>query len=88
MYEGVRSSRVVQDMYKSCKTEEFKVEMGLYQGSTLSPFLFVIVMVRLTDEVRQKSSWTMMFANDIVIWSKSRWRKIWRGGCMPWKGEE
>jgi hypothetical protein len=73
--------RVVQDMYKDCKTvvrcavgvtEEFKVEVGLHQGSALSPFLFAIVMDRLTDDVRQKSPWTMMFADDIVICSESR----------------
>ncbi|KAF3708357.1 Retrovirus-related Pol polyprotein from type-2 retrotransposable element R2DM [Channa argus] len=73
--------RVVQDMYESCKTvvrcavgvtEEFKVEVGLHQGSALSHFLFALVMFRLTNEVRQESPWTMMFADDIVIWSKSR----------------
>ena len=73
--------RVVQDMYGSCKTvvrcamgvtEEFKVEVGLHQGSALSPFLFAMVMDRLTDEVRQESPWTMMFADDIVICSESR----------------
>ncbi|KAF7647582.1 hypothetical protein LDENG_00169870 [Lucifuga dentata] len=73
--------RVVQDMYESCKTvvrcavgvtEEFKVEVGLHQGSALSPFLFAVVMDRLTDEVRQESPWTMMFADDIVICSESR----------------
>ncbi|KAK2902094.1 hypothetical protein Q8A73_011840 [Channa argus] len=73
--------RVVQDMYESCKTvvrcavgvtEEVKVEVGLHQGSALSPFLFALVMDRLTDEVRQESPWTMMFADDIVICSESR----------------
>uniref|UniRef100_A0A3B3BTI6 ribonuclease H n=1 Tax=Oryzias melastigma TaxID=30732 RepID=A0A3B3BTI6_ORYME len=73
--------RAVQDMYEGCKTvvrcavgvtEEFKVEVGLHQGSALSPFLFAMVMDRLTDEVRQESPWTMMFADDIVICSESR----------------
>ena len=40
---------VVHDMYGDCRTvvkcavgvsEEFRVELGLHQGSTLSPFLF------------------------------------------------
>ncbi|KAK3547474.1 hypothetical protein QTP86_021177 [Hemibagrus guttatus] len=53
--------RVVQDMYERSRTvvrcavgqtEEFKVEVGLHQGSALSPFLFAIVMDQLSEEVR------------------------------------
>ncbi|KAK3562747.1 hypothetical protein QTP86_006961 [Hemibagrus guttatus] len=73
--------RVVQDMYERSRTvvrcavgqtEEFKVEVGLHQGSALSPFLFAIVMDQLSEEVRQESPWTMMIADDIVICSESR----------------
>ncbi|MCJ8737270.1 hypothetical protein PDJAM_G00021940 [Pangasius djambal] len=56
--------------YKS--GEEFKVEVGLHQGSALSPFLFAMVMDQLSEEVRQESPYTMMFADDIVICSESR----------------
>ncbi|KAK3553111.1 hypothetical protein QTP86_031688 [Hemibagrus guttatus] len=73
--------RVVQDMYERSRTvvrcavgqiEEFKVEVGLHQGSALSPFLFAMVMDQLSEEVRQESPWTMMFADDLVICSQSR----------------
>ncbi|KAK3517909.1 hypothetical protein QTP70_027300 [Hemibagrus guttatus] len=73
--------RVVQDMYERSRTvvrcvvgqtEEFNVEVGLHQGSALNPFLFAIVMDQLSEEVRQESPWTMMFADDIVICSESR----------------
>ncbi|KAK3560238.1 hypothetical protein QTP86_003044, partial [Hemibagrus guttatus] len=73
--------RVVQDMHERSRTvvrcavgqtEEFKVELGLHQRSALSPFLFAIVMDQLSEEVRQESPWTMMFADDIVICSESR----------------
>ena len=73
--------RVVQDMYEDSvtvvrcvvgMTERFKVEVGLQQGSALSPFLFAMVMDRLTDKIRQESPLTMMFADDIVICSESR----------------
>ncbi|KAK3535916.1 hypothetical protein QTP70_021214 [Hemibagrus guttatus] len=73
--------RVVQDMYERSRTvvrcavgqiEEFKVEVGLHQGSALSPFLFAMVIDQLSEEVRQESPWTMMFADDIVICSESR----------------
>ncbi|MCJ8736954.1 hypothetical protein PDJAM_G00018110 [Pangasius djambal] len=73
--------RVVQDMYERSRTvvrcavgqtEEFEVEVGLHQGSVLSPFLFAMVMDQLSEEVRQESPCTMMFADDIVICSESR----------------
>ncbi|KAK3546297.1 hypothetical protein QTP70_025706 [Hemibagrus guttatus] len=73
--------RVVQDMYERSRTvvrcavgqtKEFNVEVGLHQGSALSPFLFAMVMDQLSEEVRQESPWTMMFADDIVICSESR----------------
>uniref|UniRef100_A0AAR2JL50 ribonuclease H n=1 Tax=Pygocentrus nattereri TaxID=42514 RepID=A0AAR2JL50_PYGNA len=73
--------RVVQDMYEDSKavvrcavgvTNGFKVKVGLHQGSALSPFLFAMVMDRLTDEVRQEAPWTMMFADDIIICGESR----------------
>ncbi|KAK3515850.1 hypothetical protein QTP70_034718 [Hemibagrus guttatus] len=73
--------RVVQDMYERSRTvvrcavgqtEMFKVEVGLHQGSALSPFLFAMVMDQLSEEVRQESPWTMMFADDVVICNESR----------------
>ena len=68
--------RVVQDMYDDSMTsvrcavgmtEWFKVDVGLLQGSALSPFLFEMLIDWLTNEVREESPWTMMFADDIVI---------------------
>ena len=68
--------RLVQDMYEESETvvrcavgtaENFKVKVGLHQGSALSLFLFAVIMDRLTDEVRREPPWTMLFANDIVI---------------------
>ncbi|KAK3528113.1 hypothetical protein QTP86_023836 [Hemibagrus guttatus] len=81
--------RVVQDMYERSRrvvrcavgqTEEFKVEVGLHQGSALSPFLFAMVMDQLSEEVRQESPWTMMFADDIVICSESREQVVGKPG--------
>ena len=45
-------------------TESFKVKVGLHQGSALSPFLFAVIMDRLTNEVRRETPWTMLFADD------------------------
>ena len=55
--------QLVQGMYEESKTvvrcaigttESFKVKVGLHQGSELSPFLFAVIMDRLTDEVRRE----------------------------------
>ena len=73
--------QLVQDMYEESETvvrcavgttESFKVKVGLQQGSALSPFLFAVIMDRLTDEVRREPLWTMLFADDIVICEETR----------------
>ena len=48
-------------------TEEFKVGVGLHQGSALSPFLFAIIMDKLTENIRKDAPWNMLFADDIVL---------------------
>ena len=48
-------------------TEEFKVGVGLHQGSALSPFLFVVIMDRLTENIRKDAPWDILFADDIVL---------------------
>ena len=73
--------QLVQDMYEGSETmvrcavgttESFKVKVGLHQRSALSPFLFAVIMDRLTDEVRREPPWTMLFADDIVICEETR----------------
>ena len=84
VWSGREVCRLVPDMYESSMTvvrftvgvtDGVKVEVGLHQGSALGPFLFAVVMDRLTDEVRQESAWTMIFADDIVICMRAggRW---------------
>ena len=62
-------------------TESFKVKVGLHQGSGLSPFLFAVIMNRLTDKVRKEPPWTMVFANNIVICEETRQEVEWRLEC-------
>ena len=64
-------------------TKEFEVGVGLYQGSALSPFLFAIVMDKLTEEIQTESPWDMMFADDIVLCREDRRQlqevlEVWR----------
>ena len=73
--------RLVQDMYEETETvmrcavgttESFKVKVGLHQRSALSPFLFAVIIDRLTAEVRREPPWTMLFADNIVICEETR----------------
>ena len=78
---GIVEKYVQLDMYEGSKTVvrcavgttgSFKVKVGLHQGSALSPFLFAVIMDRLTDKVRREPPWTMLFADDIVICEETR----------------
>ena len=68
--------RLVEMMYKRTRTavitahgrtEMFDVGVGLHQGSALSPFLFVLVMDVLTEEIRNENLWELLYADDLVI---------------------
>ena len=48
-------------------TEEFKVGVGLHQGSALSPLLFAIIIDKLTEDIRKDAPWNMLFADDTVL---------------------
>ena len=37
-------------------TESFKFKIGLHQGSSLSPFLFTVIMDKITNKVRRDHS--------------------------------
>lgn len=41
--------------------------MDLYQGSALSPYLFVLVIDVLIRNIRDNILWCILFANDIVL---------------------
>ena len=73
--------RSIQDMYDGTKTrvrtvggdsEHFPVSSGLHQGSTLSPFLFAVVMDVLTRHIQGEVPWCMLFADDVVLIDESR----------------
>ena len=67
MYDGVTTTvRSAAGL-----TEEFKVGVGLHQGSAFSPFLFAITMDKLTEDIRKDALWDMLFADDIVLSRKN-----------------
>ena len=64
-------------------TEEFKVGVGLHQGSALIPFLFAIIIDRLTESIRKDAPWNMLFADEIVLFRQNHREleenlEIWR----------
>ena len=61
--------RLIQEMYRNVSTrvrssigltEGFEVNVGLHQGSALSPFIFNIVIDVMTEEVREAVPWNML----------------------------
>ena len=49
------------------ESDSFNVDVGLHQGSALSPYLFLILVDVLTEGVRKEVPESMMFADDIVL---------------------
>ncbi len=72
MYENTKG-RVVQPVVGSGMSNEFQVNIGLRQGSALSPLLFILVMelisrkISTTDALRK-----IMYADDLVIVAEHR----------------
>ena len=48
-------------------TEQFETEVGLHQGSALSPFLFVLVMDMLSEMIVNDDIWELLYADNLVV---------------------
>ncbi|XP_046851166.1 uncharacterized protein LOC124444598 [Xenia sp. Carnegie-2017] len=78
-YEGVEA--VVTE--EGVRSGVFEVKVGVHQGSVLSPLLFACVMDVLTEGVRRKGCWCLLYADDIVLVSESKqkvmeWYREWK----------
>ena len=66
------------------KTEEFAIQVGVHQGSALSPFLFIVVMDTLVNEIKSEIPWELIFADDIALMAETAeelQEKVWK-----WQG--
>lgn len=79
MYEGVMT--IIRSPAR--ETNEFLITVGLHKGSTLSPYLFALVMDELTRNIQDDVPWCMLFVDDIVLVDETIGRvntklEIWR----------
>ncbi|GKB79393.1 retrovirus-related pol polyprotein LINE-1 [Tanacetum coccineum] len=75
-----RYIRVIRDMYDGAKTrvrtsigntQFFLVEVGLHQGSVISPYLFALILDELSIGIQEDILWCLIFADDITLVSES-----------------
>ena len=53
-------------------TNVFPINIGLHQGSALSPYLFALVIDEVTRDIQGDIPWCMLFADDVVLVDESR----------------
>nr|GEW55010.1 ataxia telangiectasia mutated family protein [Tanacetum cinerariifolium] len=51
--------------------EYFSMKVGLHQGSTISPYLFTLILDKLSMGIQENIPWCMIFADDIVLIAES-----------------
>jgi hypothetical protein len=52
-------------------TNDFLINIGLHQGSVLTPYLFALVMDDVTRDIQGDISWCMLFVDDVVLMDES-----------------
>ena len=51
---------------------EFPINVGVHQGSALSPLLFILVMEEVTRGCRTGDPWELLFADDLVLTGETK----------------
>ena len=92
--------RLVQEMYQGATTrvkskrgisEHFEVGIGFHQGSALSPFLFIMLIDALSQDVRTELTWELLYADDLAMIATTctdtqnrlgSWQKVLRGNGL------
>jgi hypothetical protein len=72
---------LIKDMYTNVVTsvrtsdgdiDDFPINIGLHQGSALSPYLFALVIDEVTRDIQGDIPWCMLFTDDVVLIEESR----------------
>ena len=53
-------------------TKSFLIKVGLHQGSTLSPFIFTVIMEEISISIWETVPWCILFADDIVLVAETK----------------
>lgn len=72
MHEGITKGITISVRTPKDKTKDFPIRIELYQGSTLSPYLFNLVLDELIKNIQKIILNCMLFVDDIVLIEKSR----------------
>jgi Reverse transcriptase (RNA-dependent DNA polymerase) len=76
----------IKDMYtnivtyvRACdgESDAFSIKIVLYQGLTLSLYIFILVMDEITNDIQWDISWFMLFADDVMLIDEIRIRVEW-----------
>ncbi|XP_026435115.1 uncharacterized protein LOC113332823 [Papaver somniferum] len=72
---------LIKDMYEGAVTgvgtcdgvsDDFPINIGLHQGSSLCPYLFALVLDQVTKDILGEISWCMLFADDVARIGESK----------------
>jgi hypothetical protein len=68
MYDNVVTSVRTSDK----NTDDFPINIGLHQGSVLSPYLFALVIDEVTRDIQGDIPWCMLFVDNVILVDESR----------------
>jgi Reverse transcriptase (RNA-dependent DNA polymerase) len=83
---------LIKDMYTNIMTSvrtyngesnAFLIKIGLHQRSALSPYIFTLVMDKVTNDIQRDIFWCILFANNVMLIDESRIKvdqklELWR----------
>nr|GEU73762.1 retrovirus-related Pol polyprotein LINE-1 [Tanacetum cinerariifolium] len=86
----VKYIKVIQDMYEGARTcvrtptgnsKYFPMDVGLHQGSAISPYLFALILDELSRGIQESIPWCLIFA-DVLCWFWTRRGTKWKIGAV------